>query len=200
MSIESGPNRIVAHDIDELNYAVSPWQLDMRQMTPGKLHARIDFVELNGLLLNREQWSHSVSAIGATPAGYLALAGPCTERNFKWHGTEVDSQHFIYGCDAADAQFLLPDDEEHWVILVPKDQIISHLGGESAADLLHEQDVLRHTPKQRRQLMTLVDRGLGKLPGGSKEQVDDQTRTAIQWELLDIITEILLLNNTGGKH
>jgi hypothetical protein len=180
MSIESGPNRIVAHDIDELNYAVSPWQLDMRQMTPGKLHARIDFVELNGLLLNREQWSHSVSAIGATPAGYLALAGPCTERTFKWHATEVDSQHFIYGWDAAYAEFLLPADEEHWVILVPKDQIISHLGEESAADLLHEQDVLRYTPKQRRQLITLVNQSLVKLPGGSKEQVDDQTRETIQ--------------------
>jgi AraC-like DNA-binding protein len=48
--------------------------------------------------------------------------------------------------------------------------------------------------------MSLVDCGLGKLPGGSKEQVDGQTRTAIQSELLDIITEILLLNDMGGKH
>ena len=47
--------------------------------------------------------------------------------------------------------------------------------------------------------MPLVDRGLGKLPGSSKGQVDGQTRTAIQSELLDIITEILLLNDMSGK-
>jgi AraC family ethanolamine operon transcriptional activator len=164
------------------------------------MHARIDFVELNGMLLNREHWSQSVSAIGATPAGYLALAGPCTERTFKWHGTEVDSQHFIYGFDAADAQFLLPADEEHWVILVPKDLIISHLGEESAADLLREQDVLRCPSRQRCQLITLIDRSLGKLPEDSKAQLDGQTREAIQLELLDIITEILLLNDTSQKH
>jgi AraC family ethanolamine operon transcriptional activator len=172
----------------------------MRQMSPGKLHARINFVELNGLLLNREHWSHSVSAIGATPAGYLALGGPCTERTFKWHGTEVDSQHFIYGFDAADAQFLVPGGEEHWVILVPKDLIISHLGEESAADLLHKQGVLRHTPKQRRQLITLVNQSLVKLPEDSKAQVYGQTRETIRSELLDIITETLCLNDTSQKH
>jgi AraC family ethanolamine operon transcriptional activator len=200
MSNDSSPNLIDVHDVDELNYSVSPWQLDMRQMSHGKMHARIDFVELNGMLLNREHWSQSVSAIGATPAGYLALAGPCTERTFKWHGTEVDSQHFIYGFDAADAQFLLPADEEHWVILVPKELIISHLGEESAADLLLEQDVLRHTPKQRRQLITLVNHSLVKFAEDSKAQVDGQMRETIKSELLDIITAILLLNDTSQKH
>ena len=200
MSKDSGPHLIDAHDIDELNYSVDPWQLVMRQMSPGKMHARINFVELNGMLLNREHWSQSVSAIGATPAGYLALAGPWAEKTFKWHGTEVDSQHFIYGFDAADAQFLLPADEEHWVILVPKDLIISHLGEESAADLLREQDVLRCPSRQRCQLITLIDRSLGKLPEDSKAQLDGQPREAIQSELLDIITEILLLNDTSQKH
>jgi AraC family ethanolamine operon transcriptional activator len=200
VSINSGPNLIDVHDIDELNYSVDPWQLNMRQMSPGKLHARINFVELNGMLLNREHWSQSVHAIGATPAGYLALAGPWAEKTFKWHATEVDSQHFIYGFDAADAQFLLPADEEHWVILVPKELIISHLGEESAADLLLEQDVLRHTPKQRRQLITLVNHSLVKLPEDSKAQVDGQMRETIKSELLDIITAILLLNDTSQKH
>ncbi len=202
MSIESEPNRINACDIDELNYSVDPWQLDMRQISPGTMHAQIDFAQINGMLLSHEHWSQGLSAVGATPAGYLALAVCSTEdrRAANWNGAELDSQHLGYGFDAAETEFVTPADEEHWVILVPKDLIISHLGEESAADLLHKKGVLRQTPKQRRQLISLVDHGLGKLPGGGKEQVDGQTRTAIHSELLDIITEILLLNDMGRKH
>lgn len=200
MSIESEPNRIDAHDVDELNYSVSPWDLDMRQVTPGKLHAQINFVQLNGMLLNHEHWSQSICAVGATPANYLALAGCCTGRAFKYNGVEFDSQHIMYGFDAAETEFVTPVDSDHWVILVPKDLIISHLGEESAADLLRKKQFLKCASRQSRQLMTLVDRGLGKLPGGSKEQVNGETRTAIQSELLDITTEILLLNDMSGKH
>ena len=102
MSIESEPNRIVAHDVDELNYSVSPWDLDMRQLTLGQLRAQIDFVQLNGMLLNHEHWSQSISAVGAMPASYLTLAGCCTERAVKYNGVEIDSQHLVYGFDAAD--------------------------------------------------------------------------------------------------
>jgi AraC family ethanolamine operon transcriptional activator len=200
VSINSGPNLIDVHDIDELNYSVDPWLLDMRQMSAGKLHARINFVEVNGMLLNREHWSQSVSATGATPADYLALSGPCTENSFQWHGTEIDSQHLYYAFDAADAEFLTPVDADHWVILVPKDQIIDHLGEESVATLLRKQDVLRCPSRQRRQLITLVDHSLVKLAEDSQAQVDGQTRETIQSELLDTITEILLLNDTSQKH
>ena len=79
MSIESEPNRINACDIDELNYSVDPWQLDMRQISPGTMHAQIDFAQINGMLLSHEHWSQGLSAVGATPAGYLALAVCSTE-------------------------------------------------------------------------------------------------------------------------
>ena len=201
MSTESGPYRIDAHDVDELNDSVSPWDLDMRQVTPGQLRAQIDFIQLNGILLNHEHWSQSISAVGTTPANYLALAGCCTERSFSSNGVEVDSQHLCYGFDAADIEFVVPVDSDHWVILVPKDLIISHLGDESAADLLRKKmQFIGCASRQNRQLKSLVDRSLRKLPGGSKAQVDGETRTAIQSELLDTITEILLLNDSSGKH
>ena len=199
MSIDSEPHRIDSYDVDELNYSVFPWDLDMQQMSPGQLHAQIDFVQLNGMLLSHEHWSQSISAVGATPANYLALAGCCTERAVKYNGVAIDSQHIMYGFDAAETEFVTPVDSDHWVILVPKDLIIGHLGEESAADLLRNKLFLECASRQSRQLMTLVDRGLGKLPGGRKEHVDSQTRAAIQWELLDIITEILLLNDMSGK-
>ena len=156
---------------------------------------RVNFVQLNGMLLSHEHWSQSISAVGATPANYLALAGCCTERTVKWNGVEFDSQHLMCGFDAVETEFVSPVNSDHWVILVPKDLINSHLGEESAADLLRNKLLLDCAPRQGRQLMTLVDRGLGQLPGGRKEQVDNQMRTAIQSELLDIITEILLLND-----
>ena len=48
----------------------------MRQLSAGRLDARLAFLQLDGLLVNRERWSHRVFATGTTPPGHLALAGP----------------------------------------------------------------------------------------------------------------------------
>ena len=66
-AVRSG--EIVANDIEELNYAVWPWELAMRQLSAGRLEASLGFLQLDGLLVNRERWSHRVFATGATPAG-----------------------------------------------------------------------------------------------------------------------------------
>ena len=89
--------RIEVHDIEELNYCVSPWELDMRQISGGKFHALLDFVQINGMLLSRERWSQRVLASGVSPRDYLALAGPCTTRSFQWRGSEINSQRVLSG-------------------------------------------------------------------------------------------------------
>ena len=40
--------RIEANDVDELQRLVRPWDVILRQMSPGRLHARMDFVQVNG--------------------------------------------------------------------------------------------------------------------------------------------------------
>ena len=83
MSVAEQTGQIVVKDVEELNYAVSPWDLMMRQVSPGSLHAKLDFLQLEGMLLSRERWSHGVIATGATPVGHVALAGPSAQRSFK---------------------------------------------------------------------------------------------------------------------
>lgn len=200
MMIDNNPIRIESDDVDELNYSVFPWDLDMRQMSSGQLHAKIDLVQLGGILVNHEHWSQSISAVGATPANYLAVAGCCTERAVKWNGVEIDAQHMMCGFDAREIEFVTPVDSDHWVILIPKDLIIGHLGEESAADLLHNNLTLECARRHTRQIISLVDRALGQLPGGNKAKSESQPRIAIQSALLDIITKILLLNDMRGKH
>ena len=83
MSQQVTSGRIEVHDIEELNYCVSPWQLDMRQISGWKFHALLDFVQINGMLLSRERWSQRVRASGVSPRDYLALAGPCIIEAFS---------------------------------------------------------------------------------------------------------------------
>lgn len=75
MTIEAEVGRIHAADIEELNYAVWPWDLRMRQISTGRFLADLEFAQINGILLTHERWSRRVSATGATPPGYLALGG-----------------------------------------------------------------------------------------------------------------------------
>ena len=47
---------LVVHDVEELSYSVDPWQIDMRQMSSGKLNAEtatIVLVRETGIRLRR---------------------------------------------------------------------------------------------------------------------------------------------------
>lgn len=156
MTEEANAGRIQVSDIEELNYSVWPWDLRMSQLSCGKFRADLDFVQVNGILLTHERWSHRVAAIGATPADYLALAGSCSEKAFFFTGQEIGARTLVCELSAADFEFSTPDDEEHWVILVPINQIVGRLGDELAEQLLRKARSCSGDPRMIRQLGALI--------------------------------------------
>ena len=148
---------IVASDIEELNYAVWPWDLTMRQLSVGRLNARLNFVQLDGILVNRERWSHRVFAMGASPPGYLALGGPCKGRTFTWCDEEIDSSKVILGFGNSETEFLIPDRANHWVILVPLDRINDRIGEAAVADAARQGHALPCDPAFTRQMRAWVE-------------------------------------------
>jgi AraC family ethanolamine operon transcriptional activator len=189
---------ITVSDVEELNYAVWPWELVMRQLSMGRLHASLNFLNLDGLLLNRERWSHRVFATGATPPGYLALAGPCGERTFKWCGEEIDSRHFACGFGKTDTEFLTSDRSDHWVLLVPLDRITDRIGEAAVADAARQRHVLQVDPTVSRQIHASVE-AVRWIFGRHEHLLDDHRLVdAAVSGLLDGVGTLLIGANAEG--
>ncbi|MBW2495864.1 MAG: helix-turn-helix domain-containing protein [Deltaproteobacteria bacterium] len=183
---------IVAGDIEELNYAVWPWELDMSQLSLGQLDAHLNFVQLDGILVNRERWSHRVFATGATPPGYLALVGPRTERTFKWCGDEIDSLHVACEFGKTATEFLAPDRSDHWVLLVPLDRITDRIGEAALADAARQRHVLPCDPVISRAIRARVEAVHGTF-GRQEDLLDDRRLVdAAVSDLLDSVGTLLI--------
>jgi AraC family ethanolamine operon transcriptional activator len=196
VSIVTG--RIEVEDVEELNHAVSPWSLEMRQISAGQLDAKLDFVQVGGILLNRESWSHRILATGATPAGYLTLAGGyCAETAPMWCGQMLIGGTLAYGFDSSETEFVAPDKGDHWVALVPKDLIIDHLGEETAAAVLSDGHHLACEPSLGLQLSSLVDRLVRKLRSQGGHEPDDSVLADVQSQILGTVAEVLLSGDNG---
>lgn len=190
-------SRIDTRDIEELNYSVDPWQLCMRQMTPGQLRASFDVLQINGILLTREHWSQRVIAKGATPEGYLALAGPSMEKNLFWCGQEIKPGCLCYGFDATEIDFQTPINEDHWVILVPQDLLLRYLGEETTANVLRRQQRVIHTERRlTRRLFLIIDQAIRTFHADDQTHADDILAQTVEAELMETIMEILLGTGT----
>ena len=166
---------IDASDVEELNYAVWPWELDMRQVSSGPLRANLQFLELDGILITRERWSSRVAARGSTPAEFVALAGVYTEHSFSWCGHEIDRGHIACGIDSAETYFVTPEVADHWTMLVPKGLIVDHLGEESAAEILCRRSFAVGDPRMSRALLAGVENARRSFrgPGGLLIDADE---------------------------
>jgi len=184
---------IAARDIEELEGAVFPWQLDMRQVSKGTMDARIRFGEVGGILATREHWSRKVVAVGATPAGFLALAGSASEKSFKYCGHEIDSRQVACGLDGTDIDFATPQLEDHWVVLIPQELLADYLGEQTVATL-HGQRVLRSEPTLSRRLLALANRAVDLSTGRVWPRLGYHSTKALRADLLEAAAQLV----TGG--
>jgi AraC family ethanolamine operon transcriptional activator len=180
-----------------LNFAVWPWDLVMRQLSLGPLQANLEFLQLDGILINRERWSNRVVATGATPGEFIALAAPCTNRSFHWCGKEVDQSQVACGIDSTEIEFVTPEDADHWVILVPRGRIVDHLGEEAAAEALSQRNIIVTDPVMAQGLFAQVEhaRNVFRGPGGHLAHAAEIA--AAESDLLDGVSTLLL---RGAEH
>ena len=188
--------RIETHDIEELNYSVDPWQLRMQQMSAGPFRASFDLLQINGILLTRERWSQSVIAKGATPKGYLVLACTSTKKSFLYAGQEIKPGCLCSGFDATEIDFQTPVDEDHWVILVPKDLLLHYLGEEHAANVQRSQRVIHTEWRLTQRLFLIVDQAIQTFRASAQAHADDLLVQTVEAELMETIMEILLGTGT----
>ena len=196
-SADGAAGRIIVTDIEELAYAVDPWQLRMNQISPGQLRAQFSVVQLLGILLTREAWSHRVAASGVTPTGYVAFAAPCRGESFTWRGYLMGRERLAYSRRSLDIDIVTMGGEEHWVMLIPKTLLDDFLGQEIAADLLPEVPHIQCDPRLIDQLSCLVTNTIALLEAYDASQADHHVIVALRNRLLMAVMRILINNDNA---
>jgi AraC family ethanolamine operon transcriptional activator len=203
MTTKADAGTIQIGDIEELNYAVWPWELRMRQLSSGRMLANLEFAQVDGILLTHERWSKRVFAMGATPRGYLALAGICAGREFSWCGASVRQDVVSCGLDGTDIEFGTPDAADHWVLLVPTGLLTGYLGDEETADLLPKErsltSPLTSPPQLVRQLGSLVLDIITLLRSNSSYRSNRLLLDAFRLQLLAAVTALLACADEKGR-
>lgn len=194
MTSEIVAGQIKVTDIEELNAAVSPWNLRMTQMGCGQLSSVLDFAMVGGILLTHERWSRSISAIGTTPIGYFAIASSCTQKPFLVDGSDIGPQTFLCKSSGSHIEFATPDTEEHWVMLVPSTQIVERLGEERAELLLRQANVYLADPHALHRLGALVLRVVAKMRERNSCEMEERMVRAFHSKLMENLIELLTWN------
>lgn len=132
MSSDNQAGRLEGHDIEEYNQIVDPWKVALHQTETGQFGGRLEFVQLNGILVYREYWSRSILATGATPKGYFMLGGTLSpQKRTTWCRQVLDSSNLACGQPGSETEFTTPTNARHAVILLPADLMRSYFGEET---------------------------------------------------------------------
>jgi len=190
--------RIKTHDIDEYQLVVPPWDVTLRQMSPGMFHAEVEYLQVNGMLLYREQWSKRVMVNGGTPAGFFSFGGPrSAATRVVWCGTELGPNCMAFGNPSTEVDFVIPEGSHHVVLLVPQDLLARYLDAEGMAAVARLSHWLGRVPGQGENLLRMIDGLVGKYQGQDALLADKRLAQAIERQLLGTIAELIFGPHPG---
>jgi AraC family ethanolamine operon transcriptional activator len=191
--------RIDAHDVDELQRVVQPFEVVLRQISPGQLHARMDYVLVNGIVVYREQWSHRILATGATPPGYFFFGGPISSSALVgWCGSELGADCLAFARASSEIDFVTPDAETHVCLLVPEQMLARYLGEELTSRGLPRERFLACANGFGTQLLRTMDYIVDKYSTHRDLLANARTRQAIEWQLMGGLSELLITRRELG--
>ena len=183
---------ILVGDVEELKYTVAPWQLRMNQLSSGSLHASFSFAQMNNILLIREYWTKQISAYGLSPPGFIAFAAPCAGPKLSLCGSTITAGRLVCALDGQEIDFLTPESDDHWVMLLPTTLIKNYLGEEFVASMHTDSRVLLSDPQLISQLTSQALQTMAVL-----QATDESTRhplllDALEEQLLATVSRVLL--------
>lgn len=189
---------IESSDIVEHSELSAPWELQLRQMSPGQFRGLIEYLQINGILLYRERYSHRVMGTGATPSGYFMFGSPSSlEHDIRWCGREALPERIAFGESSKQIDFVVPEDSHHVILLVPEDKLRENLGLNGEQRL--EVDGRRHLccpPAVGNRLIATIHRLINDYSSHPELLASHPLCTAIEWQLLGIILEAFHVGNT----
>lgn len=190
--MEINTAKISVEDVEELSYAVDPWEFQMNQLTTGQFRGILDLVQVGDIFVSREYWSKKITARGGSPTGYLLLAGPCIGEGFSWCGSRTDKFNIAYAADCTEVDFVTSDEELHWTILIPRDVIDTYLGGDNVDCLLPDVHFLSGSSLLTRDLFVTIINVLAIAQKDDFSQLNAGTAQQLHKKLLSTVARFLL--------
>jgi hypothetical protein len=185
MTTRASAGRIETNDVEELQRVVQPWEVVLRQISSGRLHARMDYVQVNGIVLYREHWSRRILATGATPRGYFFFGAPTSSHGqVGWCGTQIGAECLAFGRSSSAIDFVTADAETHVCLLVPDDLMRRYLGEEFVVRGLPSEPFLACARGCGAQLLRMMERILDKYFVHRDLLANERACQAIEWQLM----------------
>lgn len=196
---QAASGRIDVDDVDELQQVLQRWDVVLRQMSSGKLHARMDYVKVNGILLYREHWSHRILGTGATPPGFFLFGGRTSSQSHAcWCGIELGVDRLAFARSSAEIDFATPDAETHVCLLVPEGLMLRYLGEEFVMRGLPNEPFLACVDGSGTELLRTIERILDNYLVHRDLLANERTRRAIEWRLMGGLVKLLLTRRERG--
>jgi AraC family ethanolamine operon transcriptional activator len=125
------------HSVEEQSAVVDPWQVMLRQVSPGSFQGTMQFARIDEFLIYRDSWSQRTLATGALPADYLMFGGQVRPNSsIAWCGAELTTQRLALALPDAELDFIIPSQTPHLVLLIPVHCLELYFGEEAANSLL----------------------------------------------------------------
>jgi AraC family ethanolamine operon transcriptional activator len=198
MAMDPVAGRIEVGDVCELAHAVAPWDLRMNQLSRGPFSGSADYARVHDIFLTSERWSNRIAATGATPPGYFALAGTFVKDGFLWCKSRTGETQLAFAPESTEVDFVTPDQEHHWVVLMPRDLVESYVGDELADGLRLPHGIIRADQRWVHLLSCLAHGTILRLQANSAAQADSSLLDACRDELIHAVTNILLDERNSG--
>lgn len=178
--------------------ALKPWDLTMRQLSPGGFRGRIDFTRIGAMLLYRERWGKRTVTQGTLPPEYFFVAGSKPgASHLDWCGHALDYAHLATSPRGADCTVLTPEAHEHIGVLVPRRLMQRH--GAAGATSPHEEDKysLRVNAARGSRFLGMLDQTIDRYLPQSERLAHEPECRAIEVQLLDSLADLLFHADTA---
>jgi AraC family ethanolamine operon transcriptional activator len=184
---------IETRDVEELRMVFEPWDVFLYQMSPGSFRGRLEYVQVNRILLYREHWTRRVVGGGSTPSGYYMFGSPSSpETRIDWCGTTIGPTRLAFARPSTEFEFVTPEGCDHVVLLLPETLLYGHLGEqlvrEASSRVGH---YLQCHADLGDELVRMVHRLIDDSLENDAMLADDQMRKAVELQLLGTIGQAI---------
>lgn len=113
--------QVQARSTEEQAEVVAPWDICLRQTSPGAFEGSMQYASLGDILIYRDCWSQSGVASCALPEGYLAVATSArpVDSMVNWCGKRVNEQTLAVALPNTQVDFIMPSQTPYLAMLLP---------------------------------------------------------------------------------
>jgi AraC family ethanolamine operon transcriptional activator len=191
--LKTAVGRLESGDVDEHSRLVEPWEVKMRQISPGQFRGRIEYLQVNGILIYREHYTHRVMGAGATPSGYFMFGSPASPQDdIAWCGENIRPERVAFSRSRAEIDFVIPEGSFHVVALVPEDKLLGYMDDGHREQLAaKERHHLLCGTRLGNALIATIHRLIDAFSTNPELLASQTLRPAIEWQILGALVHAL---------